>query len=59
MDTFVIVDGLPIVPEESKQKLTKFLLKKLQAAGRTREDFIIMPMNEKNMSEGWVILRSS
>ena len=52
LDTFVVVDGLPVVPEDSKQKLTKFLLRKLTAAGQTREDAIFMPMNEKGMSEG-------
>ena len=52
LDTFVVVDGLPRVPEESKQKLTKFLLKKLTAAGKTKEDAIFMPMGESGTSEG-------
>ena len=52
LDTFVVVDGLPIVPADSKQKLVKFLLKKLNTAGRTKEDAIFMPLNESNMSEG-------
>ena len=47
LDTFVVVDGLPIVPEESKGKLIKFLLKKLSAAGQTTEDAIFMPMNNE------------
>ena len=51
LDTFVVVDGLPIVPEESKGKLIKFLLKKLSAAGQTTEDAIFMPMNN-DKSEG-------
>lgn len=55
LDTFVVIDGLPIVPEESRQKLIKFLLRKLSAAGKTSEDAVFMPLNEKNMSEGYVI----
>ena len=47
-----MIDGLPIVPEDSKQKLVKFLMKKLNTVGKTREDAIFMPINEKNMSEG-------
>lgn len=54
MDTFVVIDGLPVVPEESRQKLIKFLLRKLNAVGHTSEDAIFMPLNEKNMSEGYV-----
>ena len=46
LDTFVVVDGLPVVPEESKGKLVKFLLKKLTAAGQTREDTVFMPVND-------------
>ena len=52
LDTFVVVDGLPVVPEESKGKLIKFLLKKLTAAGQTREDAIFMPMNDNGSSQG-------
>lgn len=53
LDAFVVIDGLPVVPEESKQKLIKFLLKKLNTVGHTSEDAIFMPLNEKNMSEGY------
>ena len=53
LDTFVLIDGLPIIPEDSKPKLVKFLLKKLQAAGRTSEDAIWMPVNDQGMSEGY------
>ena len=56
LDNFVVVDGLPVVPEESKQKLTKFLLKKLVAHGQTTEDAIFMPLNEKRMSEGFAFV---
>ena len=52
LDAFVVVDGLPIVPEASKEKLVKFLLKKLNSAGRTKEDAIYMPVNEENKTEG-------
>ncbi|EER29822.1 hypothetical protein CPC735_011400 [Coccidioides posadasii C735 delta SOWgp] len=56
LDAFVVIDGLPIVPEESKPKLIKFLLKKLNTVGRTREDAIFMPLNEKGMSEGFAFV---
>lgn len=56
LDTFVVIDGLPLVPEESRQKLIKFLLRKLNTVGQTSEDAIFMPLNEKNMSEGCVHL---
>ena len=52
LDTFVVVDGLPVVPADSKQKLVKFLLRKLNSVGRTKEEAIFMPLNEENMSEG-------
>ena len=55
LDAFVVIDGLPIVPEDSKSKLVKFLLKKLNSVGKTREDAIYMPLNEKKMSEGFVM----
>jgi translation initiation factor 3 subunit B len=50
LDTFVVVDGLPKVNEEQKPKLVKFLLKKLNTVGRTREDQIYMPMGEDGSS---------
>jgi hypothetical protein len=54
LDTFVVIDGLPIVPAESKPKLVKFLLKKLNTVGNTSEDAVFMPMNDQNMSDGYV-----
>lgn len=51
-ETFVLVDGLPIVPEENKSKLVKFLLKKLSIAGKTSEDAIWMPVNDAGKTEG-------
>ena len=47
-----MVDGLPVVPEDRKQKLIRFLLKKLVTVGKTREDAVFMPLNDKNFSEG-------
>ncbi|KAI9747091.1 MAG: Translation initiation factor 3 subunit b [Candelina submexicana] len=52
LDAFVVIDGLPVVPEDSKQKLVKFLLRKLNTVGKTREEAIFMPMNDNGMSEG-------
>jgi translation initiation factor 3 subunit B len=56
LDTFVVVDGCPIVPEDSRAKLIKFLCKKLADAGRTRPDAVFMPLNEgtKN-TQGYVL----
>ena len=53
LDAFVVIDGLPVVPEESKSKLVKFLLKKLNTVGKTKEDAIFMPLSESNMTEGY------
>jgi translation initiation factor 3 subunit B len=53
-DTFVVIDGLPKVNEEQKSKLVKFLLKKLNTVGRTREDLIYMPMGDDGFSLRWV-----
>jgi translation initiation factor 3 subunit B len=44
LNTFVVVDGLPKVTEETKPKLIKFLLRKLNTVGRTREDLVYMPV---------------
>ena len=52
LDAFVVIDGLPIVPEDSKQKLVKFLLRKLNTVGKTKEESIFMPLNDNKMSEG-------
>lgn len=52
LDTFVVIDGLPVVPESNKGKLIKFLLKKLNSVGQTSEEAVYMPLNEKNESEG-------
>ncbi len=53
-DTFVVIDGLPTVTEDQKPKLVKFLLKKLNSVGKTREDLIYMPMGDDGKSQGLV-----
>lgn len=50
LDGFVVIDGLPDVTEETKPKLIKFLLRKLNSVGRTREDSIFMPIGEDGHS---------
>ena len=45
-----------MVNAEQKDKLIKFLLKKLNTAGKTSADAIFMPMNEKDMSEGFAFV---
>jgi len=50
LDTFVVVDGLPEVTEETKPKLIKFLLRKLNAVGKTREESIHMPIGDDGKS---------
>ncbi|KFA65064.1 hypothetical protein S40285_03110 [Stachybotrys chlorohalonatus IBT 40285] len=49
-DSFVVIDGLPQVTEDQKPRLVKFLLKKLNTVGKTREDLIYMPMDEDGNS---------
>ena len=49
-DAFVVIDGLPAVTEDQMPKLVKFLLKKLNSVGRTREDLIHMPMGDDGKS---------
>lgn len=49
----MVVDGLPVVPEDSKPKLVKFLVKQLNKAGKVKEDGFFMPVNNKGMTEGY------
>lgn len=49
-DHFVVVDGLPKVNEAQKPKLVKFLQKKLNTVGKTREDQIYMPLGDDGNS---------
>jgi translation initiation factor 3 subunit B len=53
LDTFVCVDGLPKVTEETKPKLIKFLLRKLNTVGKTKEDLIFMPVGESGQTDGY------
>jgi translation initiation factor 3 subunit B len=46
LDTFVVVDGCPCVPEDSKPKLIKFLCKKLGDVGKVKPDSVYMPLDE-------------
>lgn len=59
LDTFVVVDGLPTVDEAQKPKLIKFLLKKMNSVGRTREDQIYMPMGEDGKSMNFAFVEYS
>lgn len=53
LDTFVVVDGCPVVPEENRGKLIKFLSKKLSEVGKIKADSVTMPLNaETNKTEG-------
>ena len=56
-----VIDGLPIVNEEQKPKLVKFLLKKLNSVGKIKDGdgSVFMPMNDEGMSEGQVVLSST
>lgn len=56
LDTFVVIDGLPKVPEENKQKLIKFLLRKLNSVGKAKEDGVEMPMGADGVTEGYATL---
>ncbi|KAF2156786.1 translation initiation factor eIF-3b [Myriangium duriaei CBS 260.36] len=46
LDAFVVCDGLPVVPEESKAKLIKFVLRKLTSVGKTSEENVFMPLDD-------------
>ncbi|EHL02048.1 putative Eukaryotic translation initiation factor 3 subunit B [Glarea lozoyensis 74030] len=50
LDTFVVIDGLPVVTEETRPKLIKFLLRKLNAVGTTKDDSIHMPIGDDGKS---------
>lgn len=53
-DTFVVIDGLPIVDDQRKPRLIKFLLRKITDVGTTKEDLVYMPMGSDGMSLGFV-----
>lgn len=52
LDTFVVIDGLPKVPEENAPKLTKFLLRKLNTVGKAKEESVFMPLDNDGVTEG-------
>ena len=52
----MVADGLPVVPEESKPKLVKYLVKLLNKVGKVKEDGFFMPVNDKGMTEGYGLL---
>ena len=54
-DTFVLIDGIPKVPEDSMPKLLKFVLRKLITVGKTSEDRIHMPVVD-GMTEGYAFV---
>ncbi|KAF2499645.1 eukaryotic translation initiation factor-like protein 3 subunit B [Lophium mytilinum] len=59
LDAFVVVDGLPKVPDENKPKLTKFLLRKLNTVGKVKEDGVFMPLDESGTTEGYAFVEYS
>ena len=56
LDAFVVIDGLPVVPEDSKAKLVKFVLRKLNSVGKVKEDGVHMPVSDDGKTEGYVDL---
>jgi translation initiation factor 3 subunit B len=57
LDAFVVVDGLPKVPDENKGKLVKFILRKLNSVGKVKEDGVFMPLNEETgQTEGFAFV---
>jgi translation initiation factor 3 subunit B len=56
LDAFVVVDGLPQVPEDSRPKLIKFVLRKLNSVGRVKDDGVFMPLNDEGQTEGFAFV---
>lgn len=54
LDAFVVVDGLPVVPDDNKAKLIKFVLRKLNSVGKVKEDGVYMPLGDDGKTEGFV-----
>jgi len=50
-DSFVVIDGLPEVTADQKGKLVKFLMKKLNQVGKTKEEQIYMPIGDDGKSQ--------
>ncbi|KAJ4344437.1 Translation initiation factor 3 subunit b [Didymosphaeria variabile] len=56
LDAFVVIDGLPVVPEDSKAKLVKFVLRKLNSVGKVKEDGVHMPVSDDGKTEGYAFV---
>ncbi|KAG8623592.1 hypothetical protein KVT40_008568 [Elsinoe batatas] len=57
LDAFVVCDGLPVVPADSRPKLTKFIMKRLTSVGSTDEERVFMPIDEDtNMTLGYAFV---
>ncbi|KAG8525270.1 Translation initiation factor 3 subunit b [Bacidia gigantensis] len=57
LDSFVVVDGLPLVESGNKAKLQKFLTGKLNASGfKIKDEGFYMPMGENGKSEGFAFV---
>lgn len=54
LDAFVVIDGLPVVPDDSKDRLIKFVLRKLNSVGRVKDDGVHMPVGDSGKTEGCV-----
>lgn len=54
LDAFVVIDGLPVVPEDSKAKLVKFVLRKLNSVGKVKDEGVHMPVGDNGKTEGYV-----
>ncbi|KAG9206294.1 hypothetical protein B5807_01703 [Epicoccum nigrum] len=59
LDAFVVIDGLPVVPEDSKSKLVKFVLRKLNSVGRVKDDGVHMPVGDSGKTEGYAFVEYS
>ena len=53
LDAFVVIDGLPVVPEENKSKLVKFVLRKLNSVGKVKDEGVHMPVGDDGKTEGY------
>ncbi|KAL9637593.1 MAG: hypothetical protein Q9164_002097 [Protoblastenia rupestris] len=57
LDAFVIVDGLPKVPEANKAKLQKFITGRLNShGGKIKDDGFFMPISEDGQTEGYAFV---
>jgi translation initiation factor 3 subunit B len=54
LDAFVVIDGLPVVPEDNKAKLVKFVLRQLNKVGRVKDEGVHMPVGDNGKTEGYI-----